>query len=461
MMIMKRVWILLAASTFWSGVEGETAMAAASGENDIRRDATVNAVEKVVPSVVNVGTETVVQSRGSLDDLFREFFDPYYRDKEREPNTSYSVGSGVVIDEEGHVLTNHHVVSRAHRITVKFADGREYEAKALTSTAFSDVALLKIVAKPGEKFVAVKFAADDDLLLGQAVIALGNPFGLGGSVSRGILSSKTRRPPNKDEPLDIPDWLQIDAAINPGNSGGPLVDLRGELIGINVAVSRQGQGIGFAIPIKRISATLSEMYTPETLAGLWFGARMRPQQQPPRISELETGSPAAVAGLRQGDSILAVDGKPTRSMFSAVDLLTKVADSRPVDVTFQRGSERYTARVGLVREQAYFNADMVRSKIGLQVEELSAASAARLGLDLPGALIIEGVEARSEAARADVRRGMIITSIDGQKITRVGRAAKILHGREAGKTVQLELIIPWQRGRLVEFQTGTVDLKVR
>ena len=181
---------------------------------DIRKDATVLAVDRVIPAVVNVGTETLVQSsRSPLDDMFREFFDPYNRGREEE--TSYSVGSGVIVDEEGHILTNHHVVTRAHRITVKLMDGREYEAKAVTGTAFTDVALLKILAKPGEKFAFVKLAADDDLLLGETVIALGNPFGLGGSVSRGILSSKARRPPNKDEALDIPDWLQIDAAINP------------------------------------------------------------------------------------------------------------------------------------------------------------------------------------------------------------------------------------------------------
>lgn len=430
-------------------------------EVDVRRDATVAAVDRVISAVVNVGTETLVQSsRSPLDDLFREFFDPYNQ-RGREEESSYSVGSGVIIDEEGHVLTNHHVVSRAHRITVKLMDGREYEAKAVTSAAFTDVALLKIAAKPGEKFAFVKFAQDDDLLLGETVIALGNPFGLGGSVSKGILSSKARRPPNKDEALDIPDWLQIDAAINPGNSGGPLVNLRGDLIGVNVAVSRQGQGIGFAIPIKRVTSTISELYSPETLGGLWFGARLRAQQRPPRVTELEVGSPAAIAGIKESDWITAIDGKLTRSQFHLVDELLKVGDKRDVELGVQRGSERFTTRVRLVREQAYFNSDLIRSRLGIQVEELSAASAARLGLDLAGGLLINGVEAGSPAAKADVRRGMIVTSIDGQKIVRVGRAAKLIHAKERGKPVQMDLLIPWQRGRYVQVQAAQVELNTR
>ncbi len=242
------------------------------------------------------------------------------------------------------------MVSRANRITVKLTDGREYEAKAVTSAAFSDVALLKIIAKPGEKFSSMKFAGDDELLLGETVVALGNPFGLGGSVSRGILSSKTRRPPNMDEPLDIPDWLQIDAAINPGNSGGPLINLRGELIGI---------------------------------------------------------------------------------------------------------------RVSLVKEQTYFNADLVRKKLGVQVSELSAAAAARIGLDIGGGLLIEGIDLRSPAAKVELQRGMILTAIDGQKTARMGRAAKLLHTKATGKTVQIEVLVPLRRGRFVEVKNGTVELTVR
>src|SRR5687767_4673038 len=181
--------------------------------SDVRRDATVTAVEAVMPAVVNIATETVVEINDPLENLYREFFGPYYR--RRPPNTQHSLGSGVIIDEEGFVLTNFHVVNRARRIWVKLDDGREFECEKVSLTQLSDVALLRIRRKGEEKFSAVKFAGDDDLLVGETVLALGNPFGLGGTVTRGILSSKSRRPPRENEQLDVLDWLQTDAAINP------------------------------------------------------------------------------------------------------------------------------------------------------------------------------------------------------------------------------------------------------
>ncbi|NDA65327.1 MAG: hypothetical protein EBY09_01605, partial [Verrucomicrobia bacterium] len=227
---------------------------------DVRRDATVTAVERAMPSVVNIATTTVVDN---TDPAFRwraEFFG--YRVRPQLAEVPSSVGSGVIIDETGYVLTNEHVVKGANRIWVKLMDGREIEAERVAGTRKTDVALLKMKTKEGDKFTPMRFAADDDLLLGETVITLGNPFGLGGSVSKGILSSKSRRPANEDSALDVADWLQTDAAINPGNSGGPLINVRGELIGLNVAVYREGHGIGFAIPIKRVNEALSRYFTP-------------------------------------------------------------------------------------------------------------------------------------------------------------------------------------------------------
>src|SRR5437667_5468034 len=319
---------------------------AAAAEADVRRDATVEAVERVMPCVVNIATETVVALQDPLENLFREFFGPYYRN--RPPNAQYSLGSGVIIDEEGFVLTNFHVVGHASRVWVKLSDGREYEADKLVGTSFRDLALVKIRAKEGEKFHAVTFAADDDLLLGETVLALGNPFGLGGSVSRGILSSKSRRPAMENEPLDVLDWLQTDAAINPGNSGGPLVNLRGELVGLNVAMYREGQGIGFAIPIKRISAALGEIYSPEILEKMWFGARIRPHGAPLQVMSVQIESPAGKAGLRAGDEILQVNGKAPRSFIDFTHELLDAKDQRDLSLMVRRDTERRTIKVRMV-----------------------------------------------------------------------------------------------------------------
>src|SRR6516165_1760580 len=258
-------------------------------EPDVRRDATVIAIEKVMPSVVNIATETVIEYHDWYDELLRRFYGSPGR-RER----SISLGSGVIVDEDGYILTNFHVVRRANRIQVKLWDGREYDADSVMTTELSDVALLKLKAKPGEKFKAIRFAPDDDLLLGETVLAVGNPYGLGGAVTKGILSSKNRRPSTGDEPLDIEDWLQTDAAINPGNSGGPLVNLRGELIGLNVAVylderGQRGAGVGFSIPVKQISAALSRYFTPEGTDGLWFGAQVKSGPGPLAIVTVQPG----------------------------------------------------------------------------------------------------------------------------------------------------------------------------
>lgn len=286
----------------------------AQADTDVRRDATVIAIERVMPSVVNIATETVIEYHDWYDDLLRQFYG--WRGSQQQQR-SISLGSGVIIDEEGHILTNFHVVHRANRIQVKLWNGKEYEADPIVATQGSDVALLKIRAEPGEKFTAVAFAKDDDLLLGESVLALGNPFGLGGSVTKGILSSKNRRPSTGNEPLKMEDWLQTDAAINPGNSGGPLVNLRGELIGLNVAVYREqdgqrGMGVGFSIPVKLVSEAISQFFTPEVSHSLWFGARWKAGAGPLLASEVQKGSPAARAGLQAGDLLERVNGKRSR-----------------------------------------------------------------------------------------------------------------------------------------------------
>src|SRR3954452_18925937 len=266
------------------------ALAAPAAEPDSRRDATVTAVEKVLPSVVNIATATMVEYEDAYQRFFREFYG--YRVPLRREEKASSIGSGVIIDEEGYVLTNLHVVRRASRTQVKLWDGREYEADPIVAAVQSDVALLKLRAKPGEKFKAIRLAPDEDLFLGETVLALGDPFGLGGTVTKGILSSKTRRPPKGDEPLDINDWLQTDAAINPGNSGGPLINLRGELIGLNVAVYTEGQGIGFAIPVKHVSEALASFFSPEIRNSLWFGARLKPGPSPLEVTAVQPHGPA-------------------------------------------------------------------------------------------------------------------------------------------------------------------------
>jgi len=431
---------------------------------DIRRDATVAAVEKVLPSVVNIATETIIHIRDPFEEFFRQFWDPYHR--RQPPNSQYSLGSGVVIDEEGYLLTNDHVVRRADKISVKFCTGTNlYTATVMASDPRSDVALLKVNARPGEKFKAIQFAREDDLLLGETVLALGNPFGLGGSVTRGILSSKSRVLPKEGQPLDIPNWLQIDAPINVGNSGGPLVNLRGELMGINVAVlgevqGQRAQGIGFAIPIRRVLEALSDIFPTEFVKAYWFGARVKVGTTPLVITSVQPQSPAGKAGLKVGDVITAVNGKPPRSFIDFTELLAAGAGSDEL-LAIQRGTAREEIAVRLVPEETVFNAGMIRDRLGLSLEELTPQLTARYGLGPSDAFFIAGVQEESVAAAAGLRRGILVTALDGQLPADLCAAAKLLYAKNKGDRVQLEIAVPQRVGNSGVLRQGAVELVMR
>jgi serine protease Do len=440
-------------------VVGFTGARPVRAEADPRRDAAVGAVERVLPSVVNIGTKTVVERRGFFEDMLREFYGPYYR--RRAPDTQYSLGSGVIIDEDGYVLTNWHVVQMADQVWVRLGDGRIVEAEWMVGTSQSDVALLKLKSQPGDRFPAARFAADDDLLLGETVLALGNPFGLGGSVSRGILSSKNRRPPAADAPLEMADWLQTDAAMNPGNSGGPLIDLRGEIVGLNVAVFREGQGIGFAIPIKRVSEAIAEIFSPETLKELWFGAKFLNGTNCFMVHAVQAGSPAEKGGLRAGDAVLRVNGKAMRNVIELTREVVGAGDPREVGVLIQRGAERRNLTVRLVAEKTVFNAAMVRQKLGLTLQPVTPALAESLQLPSAEGLVVADVEAQSPAAAAGLQTGFLIRTCEGLAASDVRRVAKIVYDKKKGQKVNLEVLSQRRRGGFIEYRSGAVEVAVR
>jgi serine protease Do len=426
---------------------------------DIRRDASVVAVEKVLPSIVNISTETLVEVRDPLEELFRDFFGPYNR--RRPPDAQKSLGSGVIIDEAGYILTNFHVVQRASRITVTLVDGREFQAKAISRTAKSDVALLKLITKGGDKFQAIRFAADDDVLLGETVLALGNPFGLGVSVSRGIVSSKARRPAVENEPLEIEDWLQTDAAINPGNSGGALVDLRGDLIGLNVAIFREAQGIGFAIPVKRLTEAIAEIFTPEAIKSLWFGARFKTSPHGVVVAAVDRSSPAEAGGLRVGDLVLQVDDHPPRNLVELSRDIVGSGERHPVRLEVQRQGARREVVVQLIPEKEVFTPAVVHQKLGITAQELTPEQAGQMGLESAEGLLITAVEKGSPAARAGLSRGCVIRALDGKAAESVASVAKRLYGRPSGERVELSVVVARVRGGFVEIYPAKVEITLR
>lgn len=401
-------------------VEAETVPALLA--DDIRRDATVVAVEEVMPSVVNIATTEPIPYDDYYSQLVRDF---YGLPKER-----LNLGSGVIIDEDGYILTNLHVVRRATRVQVKLADGRVYDADKIVATGKSDVALLKLRCQPGEKFKAIKLAPDNDLLLGETVLAMGNPFGLGGSVARGILSSKNRRPPVGNEPLNIADWLQTDAAINPGNSGGPLINLRGELIGINVAVYKEGQGIGFAIPVREVSKALSQFVSPEVVRSKWFGAWLRGEKGL-TISTVQPNSPAEKAGLKPGMRITQVDGQPIHGMLDFYEMMNR-PELETLPLSVLDAGKPSTIRVRLEPFE-----DLVKRRTGLVVQELTSAAAIRLGLPNGQGLFIQSVVPGSPAEKADLKPGMLVTAFDTTAVNELRDLGFALVNKGSEKTAKL------------------------
>ncbi|MFM8879341.1 MAG: trypsin-like peptidase domain-containing protein [Verrucomicrobiota bacterium] len=420
---------------------------------DVRRDATVEAIERVMPSVVNVEGSADVDPNSADDRFMAEFFG--WR-LQQVQEAVVSRGSGVVIDEEGYVLTNVHVVDGVKRVFVKFNDGSEpIEAERVALNAGKDVALLRLKAA-GRKFKAVKFAKDDDLLLGETVIALGNPFGYAGSVSRGILSSRARRGPNEDRSrgeLDTLDWIQTDAAINPGNSGGPLINLRGDLIGINVATLRPqmgAQGIGFAIPIKRVNQALAEVLSGESVGRFWFGARLKAATRPLTIQAVQPGSPAEKAGLKAGDIISAIQGDPPSGIIEFNRALVKVGDARDIPLTIRRGGSLKELRLRLVEEADFFNNEYLSARAGFKVAPVRG-----------GGFVIQSVDANGPAAAAGLKRGHLIRGLDRTEFPDVVALARYLFSRPKGETVEVGVLVDQRTALGVYRQAGIASLKLR
>src|SRR5579885_336214 len=286
-------------------------------------------VEKLKPSVVNISTTSVVRTRGfspfssspfGEEDPFEEFFKRFFGEAPQQEFRQHGLGSGFIISGDGYIVTNNHVIDKAQDIQVILADGEKYKAKVIGKDSKTDLALLKI--KPKEKLQAVTFGDSDKLRIGDWVIAVVNPFGLGHTVTAGIVSAKGRvlGLGNYD------DFMQTDAPINPGNSRGPLFSLQGQVVGVNTAIVAGGQGIGFAIPINLAKSVITQLKSTGKVVRGWLGVLV--QQITPDIAEglglaepkgalvsdVTPGSPADKAGIRRQDIITEFKGQQINDM---------------------------------------------------------------------------------------------------------------------------------------------------
>ncbi len=416
-------------------------------------DPVVQAVRKVLPAVVNISTERLVARR--FRDPFEDFWEQFFGVPRRpDVRGAQSLGSGVIVDEDGWIVTNFHVVRRATQIHVVMSDATRYEAQYVSGDENNDLALLKI--EPKRPLAYVEIAGVSEPQLGETVIAVGNPFGLEHTVTKGIISAKSRKYAAGDVTFD--DILQTDAAINPGNSGGPLINTHAELVGINMAILSEAQGIGFAIPAKRVANMLEQWFSPEKRARLWLGLRFARDDGKIIVTDVQPDSPAAKAGIGAHDVVVAVDGQE----FSDVLRLQRYLIHKKAgdEVKFELAGHKIVA-VKLIALPKLSVTDLMWTKFGLRVQDLTPELAQAMGFSEARGLLVSDVEKSSPAAEAGFRQGMVITHIGGEPIESADRLAEQLADVQSGEAVSMAVIISERRGNVLLQQTTSATMKAR
>ena len=423
---------------------------------DPANDPVVLAVQKVLPSVVNISTERLVERRQR--DPFDEMFQQFFGGGQRAPvEGGQSLGSGVIVDQDGWIVSNYHVVRRATKISVVLSDGTQYAARYVSGDEANDLALLKVEGK--KPFPFVEIATDREPLLGETVIAVGNPFGLEHTVTKGIISAKKRRYAAGDVVFD--DVLQTDAAINPGNSGGPLINTRGQLVGINMAILSQAEGIGFAIPAGRVANLLAVWLTPEKRARLWLGLRFVRAGEKLVVADVQVDSPSAKAGVAAQDEVLRVDGTKFADVLLLQRYFLHKKDGDVVTFEVERAGKTRRLEVKLAALPKLSVVDLMAKRFGLQVQPMTAELAKALGVNLTRGLLVSDVEKEGTGEKVGFARGMVITHLGGEEIDSQERLEELLAGVRTGDAVSVAVFVREQRGNIMFQRTVGAALKAR
>ena len=397
-----------------------------------RRSDVVEVVEKVAPAVVNIAAEQIVRRRPSLFDDFFSGFEPRAR-------KSQSLGSGVLIDAKGVILTNDHVISGASRIVATTTSGRELECEIVGSDTDNDLAVLR-VKKPGAPLPAIKLGASSDLMIGETVVVIGNPFGLSNTVTAGVLSALGRSVRGNGNQRVYTDFLQIDAPINPGNSGGPVVNIQGELIGIATAIIGGAQGIGFAIPVDRARRIKDDLLTFGQVRAVWVGLRGRTltsgngEEAKPRgfrVRAIAPDSPADRAGVKPGDIVVSVDGAPIDSKEAWDTALSTRGPGKVMNVVMRDSAgDKEITLIGQA-PPAGVGMRILREQLGMTVRQGQ------------NALVITVTERGGAAANAGLETGDSLLALNNTAVKTTEDVDRILQRDYNRSTLWLEI----RRGR--------------
>jgi serine protease Do len=402
-------------------------------------------VDQIAPAVVTVTSERRVQLTSSQlpdDPLLRQFFGDQFRGRQmpqmpRERREG-GLGSGVIVRADGYILTNNHVVDGADQVKVEMSDGRSFTAKVVGTDAPSDLAVLKV---DGSNLHTLALADSDKVRVGDVALAVGNPLGIGQTVTMGIVSAKGRATAGGPGNDSYQDFIQTDAPINQGNSGGALVNTQGELIGINSQIlspSGGNIGIGFAIPANMARNVMTQLIDHGNVRRGLLGVTVQPvtpdlarslhidNARGELVNAVTAGGAADKAGVRRGDVITAINGAPVKDGNSLRNAIGQMQPGTDVKVTLLRDGKEQTvnARLGESQASRAEGGDERRgsgpgtgSAFGLVVEPLTRDTARQLGVTASGGLVVTGVEPSSRAANAGLREGDVIEEVDGAKVT--------------------------------------------
>lgn len=422
----------------------------------------VELAKKVKPGVVNISTTKVIKGGGRVfrhfspffreRDPFRDFFgeefwERFFGDIPQRDYVQRSLGSGFIIDQEGYIITNNHVIEGASEIRVRLSNEKEFPAEMVGRDPKTDIALIKI--KSSHKDLPVVELGDSDKLeIGEWVMAIGNPFGLAHTVTVGIVSAKGRV--IGSGPYD--DFIQTDASINPGNSGGPLFNLRGEVVGINTAIVASGQGIGFAIPINMAKDIIPQLKKKGKVTRGGIGVyvqKLTPdlaqsfgleKSKGALVADVVPGSAAEQAGIRRGDVIIKFNGKDIDEMNELPKIVASTPVGKEVEVVVLREGKPITlkVKVGELKEEGPPMAlEKAQVDLGMTVQEITPEIARQLRLKDMAGVIVSQVEPGGLADEAGIQRGDVIREINGQPISKISDYEAALNKIKKGGIVRL------------------------
>jgi serine protease Do len=414
---------------------------------DSLEGAFIKVAEEVGPAVVSISTERVTRMRGRAyespfgrDDFFDRFFRDFFGEIPEREFTQRGLGSGVIIDESGYILTNEHVIREADKITVTLTDGREFEGKVRGKDERSDLAVIKIEA---DNLPAVRLGDSDKARIGQWAIAIGNPFGYAVQSSKptltvGVVSALDRSlPVSMGRGRDYSGLIQTDAAINPGNSGGPLVNIKGEMIGINVAIfSTTGghQGVGFAIPINSAKEILNTLIEGRKVLYGWLGVSVQdiddnlaeyfnlPDKEGVIIAKILPDSPAQEGGLKEGDVIRRFDGKTVKDLKTLLRIVSRTEVGKKVTIRVVRDKKEIPVMVEIGERPSEIEEDedtqpSEKAWRGLDVSNITPDIARRYRIEQISGVVVLNVESGTPAHEAGVEPGDIIDRINNKPVT--------------------------------------------